>query len=677
MERLSRREFLRTASLAAAASVTAACVPTTPVPASPTAPAAAPTTPVTVPPAATSLPAPTAKYAEAPMLAERVSAGALPPVDERLPENPLVVEGLDGIGNYGGAWRLGKRGQADTTARGQFTSRGLLRIDHTMALGACMAESWSVNADGTVWTFTLRQGLKWSDGHPLTSEDFRFWWEDLILNTEYTPAVPVQLASVVDGKRVPATFAASDDYTFSYTFVRPNALFNYYGSILTDISASPAHFMKQFHPKYADKAALDALIAASESWDDWTQVMLDKDNENLTVERPTHEPWIGTNVWSDEYVILERNPYFWEVDTAGNQLPYIDKLTFRDFTDAEVYVMWCVNGEIDCQGRHAGEFTNYTVLKEGEAQGGYGVQIWRRTGVQGIAPNLTTKDARLRKFFQERNARIALSLAINRDEMRELLLDGYGKGVQYGPPEDSPFYYEKLSKAYIEFDADRANALLDELGYAERDADGYRLWDDGSGEPISWVMLSEGQEASALNLLLTDYFKAVGLQMLYRGADRSLRQQLHMANEAHMGQTIFDRNLVPLADPQIWTARTGTNSDKSWCAAWTAWYLDPSDPIAEEPPEGHWVRDLFAAWEQLQETTDLDVQKEIFTGILDIWAEELPSIGLYGEEPRLIVVKNGFKGIHEGYPYDCCATNYEAIIDDATWYWDDPASHTI
>jgi len=110
----------------------------------------------------------------------------------------------------------------------------------------------------------------------------------------------------------------------------------------------------------------------------------------------------------------------------------------------------------------------------------------------------------LRKFFQERNVRIAMSLAINRDEIRKLLLDGFGKGIQYGPPEDSPFYYEKLTHAYAEWDPDRADALLDERGYAERNAEGYRLWNDGSGKVTSWVMVAEGQEASALILLLTD-----------------------------------------------------------------------------------------------------------------------------------------------------------------------------
>ena len=144
-----------------------------------------------------------------------------------------------------------------------------------------------------------------------------------------------------------------------------------------------------------------------------------------------------------------------------------------------------------------------------------------------------------------------------------------------------------------------------------------------------------------------------------------------------MGQTIMDRNLAPLADPQTWTVRTGTDSDKSLSAAWTVWHLNPTDPIAEEPPEGHWVRDLYAHLVKLQETTDQEQQKEIFWQILDIWAEELPCIGLYVEEPRLIVAKSGFRGIHAGYTYDCCATNYEAVIHDATWYWDEPAKHNV
>ncbi|NLD72800.1 MAG: hypothetical protein GX649_08800, partial [Chloroflexi bacterium] len=451
---LSRREFLRVSALVGAGTVAAACTqPTTPAPSAPeptTAPAGAPAEP-----AAPAAPGETpSRYNEAPMLADQVAAGELPPVEERLPENPFVITGLDGIGNYGGGWRLNKRGQADGGARSQVCDRSVLEIDQNLNVIAKMAESWEVSPDATEWTFTLRRGLKWSDGAPLTTEDFRFWYEDLILNREFTVAHPKWMASVLDGEVVPATFAAVDDYTFTYTFAQPAALFQYRGEMINGLGiARPAHFLKQFHPEYGDEGEIEELLAANTSWDDWTQLLSDKNNVSLTPERPTNEPWVSTGLWSDEIVILERNPYFWEVDGEGNQLPYIDKLMYRDFTDVQVAVMRVVSGEVDCQGRHTGtDFANYTVFKESEAQGDYTVQIWRGTRVECMHFNMTTKNARLRELFSERDFRIAMSVAVNRDEMRELLMDGFATNMQYAPPADSPLYYEKQAKAYLEYD---------------------------------------------------------------------------------------------------------------------------------------------------------------------------------------------------------------------------------
>jgi len=686
MSSVTRREFVRLSALLSATTVAAACGGQQASPAPATAPAAeaatavpAPTgAPAVVPP--TSVPAPTAeaaRFSEAPMLAERVAKGELPPVEERLPENPFVAVGLDGIGNYGGAWRLNKRGQADGGARSQVLDRSVLEIDQTLAIGAKMAESWEVSPDATEWTFHLRKGLKWSDGQPLTSEDFRFWYEDLILNRDYTVAHPKWLASIVDGEVVPAEFSAPDDFTFKYTFAKPAALLQYRGELLNGLGiAVPAHFLKPFHPAYGDAAEIDKMIAASESWDTWVQMMTDKVSPNLTIERPTNEPWLNTNLFSDEVLILERNPYFWEVDTEGNQLPYIDKLQFRDFTDTQVAVMRVVNGEVDCQGRHHFDFTNYTVFKEGEAMGDYKVQIWRGTRVECMHFNMTTKNQRLRELFAERDFRIATSLAVNRDEMREMLLDGFGTNMQYCPPKDSPLHYEKLANAYLDYDPDQANALLDGLGYTEKDAEGYRLFKDGSGERISITVIGTVTETTPLMLMLIDYFKAVGLSLNYRGMDRALSIEMHNSNEVEMTAGQADRNLIPLADPQVWIKHTNTE-DRPWCNAWTAWYVDPSNPIAEKPPEGHWIWDIWGAWEELQQTVDPEEQKTLFWKILDVWSEELPSVGLYGEIPILIPVKNGFKGIHEGYGWDCCSTDYEHIIDNATWYWDEPDKHGL
>jgi peptide/nickel transport system substrate-binding protein len=612
---------------------------------------------------------------EAPALSRMVEAGQIPPLEERIPSNPFTIEGLDGIGNYGGIWRLGKRGQADTYSAGQVTERGLLKINQDLQWVNYLCDSWEVSPDATTWTFYLRKGIKWHDGEPHTSDDWRFWWEDAVLNTELTSAVSTAWVSFVDGERVPAEFDAVDAFTIRFAFALPKALFTYTGGIVRSYAAVPAHFLEQFHPDYADQATLDKMIA-DEGLEDWTQLYGLKNDRGRTQDRPDVTPWIEVNDWTNELIWFDRNPYFWEIDTAGNQLPYIDRLQFREFTDTEIYVMWIVNGEIDCQSRHAGGWDQFTVLKENESTGDYTVQLWRATRVQCMHFNMTTKNERLRELFSERDFRIAMSLACDREEMADLLFDGNATPMQYSPPADSPLYYPKLANAYLDYDPDQANELLDGLGYSERDGEGYRVFKDGSGDRLSITVIGGlGSEDSPYLLLLTDYFKDVGIQLNIRGMDRSLSIEMHQSNEVEMTAGEADRNLIPLADPQVWIKHTNID-DRPWANAWTAWYMDPNNPIAEEPPEGHWIWDIWKAWETIQQTVDEEKQKELFWQILDIWSEELPSVGLCGDLPRLVPTKNGLMGIHAGYGWDCCTTSYEHIIDNATWYWDVPEEHS-
>ncbi len=370
MDRLSRRDFLRVSAFASAGTILTAC-------AQPAAPTTAPAAPTTAPVAPTTAPAEPsapaeARYSEAPMLADNVTSGDLPPVEERLPENPFVAEGLDGIGNYGGTMRKSFSGQADGGTISHMSNRGMVNIDHEYVLHPYVAEAWEISEDAREYTFQLRKGLKWSDGAPMTAEDFRYYYEDTILNRDLTAAHPEALSSVIEGERVPATFSAPDDYTVKYTFVEPAALFYYWGTIILNIPASPKHYMSQFHTDYQDKATLDKMVADA-GLEEWTQLYWDKDLWRINTERPTHYPWNPSNPWTDEVVVADRNPYFWEVDTAGNQLPYLDKVMFRLHGNTEVALMWAANGEIDCQARHIGGFTNYTVLKESESAGDYTV----------------------------------------------------------------------------------------------------------------------------------------------------------------------------------------------------------------------------------------------------------------------------------------------------------------
>jgi len=431
--------------------------------------------------------------------------------------------------------------------------------------------------------------------------------------------------------------------------------------------------MKQFHPDHTeDTAALDQAIADA-GVDSWTELYADmRSDRNKNPECPMIWPWIQENAFSKELVTFGRNPYFWAVDTEGNQLPYIDALSFRLFNDADVHALRLVNGEIDCQSRHIRN-TDLTVLKENEEKGDYKIQFWRWTAVYGIHFNMTTNDERLAELFQARDFRIAVSLGVNRDEINELIYDGLGTSMQYGPPVESPLHHAKLSNAYLDFDPDRANALLDGLGHTERDADGHRLWSDGSGDHISWTMLG-GADIGDANQMVIDFLGDIGLEVNYRGVERSLSIELHQSNDVECTAGFMDRNLVPLADPQIWVKHRNIN-DRPWANAWTAWKLDPTNPIAQEPPAGHWIWDIWALWDEIRATAGEEQQIALFKDILEIWSEELPSVGFFGEIPRLVMVKNGFKGIHAGYPWDCCRGLYEHIIDNATWYWDEPEKH--
>jgi peptide/nickel transport system substrate-binding protein len=671
--KVSRREFIRLSGIATAGVVAAACGAGGSAPAAVEEQAPAAAGGQAAPAAAAPVAAPTT-FQEAPMLADLVANGSLPPVDERLPKNPLVSVGLDGVGNYGGAMRKGFNGQADGGSAAHMLYKGLLNINHEMQTGPMLAESWEVNEDATVFTFHLRDGVRWSDGTPMTTDDFLFWYNDFQLNSDLTPAPPEWLTSVVDGERVPMEMTAPDERTIVATFSSPNSLFYLSGGIVNTVPAMPSHYMKQFHADHAeDQAALEAAVAEA-GLENWAELFLDRNNPRLNVELPTLAPWIQDNPWTDEYVTLTRNPYYWGVDEAGNQLPYIDNVSFRLFQDPAVLVLWISNGEIDSQSRHV-NFTDLTVLKESEAQGDYVVQSWRWTAVLGIHFNMTAKNPVLRELFQERDFRIAVSLGVDRERLNDLNYDGFGTSMQYGPPVESPQYYEKLTNAYLEYDPERANQLLDDLGYSERDSDGFRLAKDGSGERIRWTMLG-GAEVSDDALFVLQALEELGFEVNYRGVDRSLNIEQHNSNDVECTMGFMDRNLVPLADPQIWIKHTNIN-DRPWANAWTAWRMDPNNPIAEEPPADHWIVEIWSLWDQIRSNANEEERNELFKQILDIWSEELPSVGFIGEVPRLVIVKNSLKGIHAGYPWDCCSTIYEYIIDNTTWYWEDPENHTL
>ncbi len=678
---ITRRDFLRVSALTAAGAVAAACAaPATPAPTQAPAAPAAPTKPPA--PAATAVPA--SKYKEAPMLADLVKAGSLPVVDQRLPKNPWVVASYEGTGKYGGKWRRCFQGVSDAWGPTKCVDRAWGWFDKNLNLVPRMLESWSVSPDGKVWTIKLREGLKWSDGKAeYTTDDIAFWYQYELQNKKLTPSTQTPWS---DPDKTLVKFAAVDKYTATFTYGKPKPMFIYNmtrggtggGSTIAPLPVSPSHYMKQFHEDTtADKAALEADIKKRGSADWKSYYMQFARQWTANPDRPTTGPWLAKNDLTKELFTIERNPYFWAVDPQGNQLPYIDTVTHRLYAagSPEVRNLWVTNGEIDMQYRQmtVGDIPLY---KASEAKGDYKTVIGLNAGHVAMQLNLTTKNKALAEFFNIRNVRIAISSAINRDQVNQLVFNGLMKPRQYSPLPMSPQYYEKATTAYIKYDPDTANKLLDEAGYTKKGADGIRLHKDGT-TPISFIV--EGTDAAgtptedAAMLVAKDLAK-VGIKMTYKFVERALYTTHYDANDIEAAWWGGDRTVLPLVPEAI--IFRGVQRDRPWCPGWSYYYLEPSNPNAVKPPDGHWIYAIWKTWdEEIAIEPDPAKQTAAFKKILDIWATELPMFGILGEQPGPTIVKNGFKGYPAGMPNDD-TTGDEHFCSSETYYWDDPSKHT-
>ena len=668
---ISRRRFLQLGAIGTAGIVAAACAGAEAEPAAEDMPATAADTEGEAPAQA---PASPGGYREAPMLAEMVADGALPPIDERLPANPLVLEGMEGIGNYGGVMRRGFKGVSDRWGPTKLARQGLTWYTPELSLRPNIAESWENNEDATVWTFHLREGMKWSDGAAFDSDNFAWWHENVMLNKDITPAIGRHW--VTGPEHTPMTMDFPDKHTVVFTFAHPNPMFLDRVAPLTRDLFVPHHYLSQFHMETTeDKEALEAAVEES-GFDTWTALFSDRNWWYLNPELPSLYSWSAKNPLSEELFLMERNPYFWQVDPDGNQMPYIDTIRHRLFDTNDVFDLRIINGEVDFQQRHVSA-ANFTLYKENEDNGGYRVQLGAGDQHVCLTPNQTVQKPRLRQFFQNRDVRIAMSLAVDRDTLNELAFEGLYTPRQYSPLEQSPQSYPKQANAHIDYDPDQANLLLDEAGYSERDSDGFRVYPDGSGETISFVVEGTAQPGSpdedAVQIIIS-YLADVGIKATYKGIERSLYEEHWGANEIDAAFWGSGRSLLPLVDPAFFL---GTGLDRPWGEAWGRWRLDPSHPVAEEPPEGHWIRTMWGLWDEILVEPDEARRNELFFQILDVWAEELPQIGYLGQIPNPLIVLNGLRGLDPEYVYPLSnPTSHGGLVQVHTFYWDDPASQS-
>ena len=583
------------------------------------------------------------KGPEAPSLAAQVEAGELPPVEERLPSNPLVVEPHAEIGQYGGTWRSAIVTEEDRTWLTQAIGyEPLIRWipEWTGAPGTSeiipnIAEKFEELEGGKVFQFTLREGMKWSDGEPLTAEDFRFRFEDIGLNPELHPGGFYGLFTNPNNEEKPGRFE-SDGNVIRYIFDEPKPGF------LEELAANrdmciPKHYLQQFHPDH--NPDLDALVEEA-GFTDWMQLWEAKNEPFTNVEMPSLHPWKLTAALGDgSYITAERNPYYWKVDPDGSQLPYVDSIRCEIVQDIEVELLKITNGELDMQMRNFATVRNLPVVADARERGDYRMFTVgpQSPNAMVIGFNQTLEDDRLRSIYSNRDFRVGLSYAMNRDRIIETVYAGQTKPWQCAPREEHPAYNEELATQYLEYSVDKANEALDASGFTERDGDGFRM---AEGERITVTVLVPSTFPDHI-----DAFELIKQDWAEVGVD---------TNVSVLAETLYwERVEANLAEASTWTsggfeirATQGSNhyyvpsnprGASRYGNKWALWYRGE---LSEEPPAE--VKRQLELFDQMRNTYDSDEATALAVEILEITKEQFYYIGVCTEADGYGIVKNNF-----------------------------------
>lgn len=566
-------------------------------------------------------------YSEAPMLAEQVAAGDLPSVDERLPNNPLVVEPNESVGVYGGTMNLGiPAGDSEVTLR----TLGYIGLLRWSADGSSVvpdvAESWDVNEDSSEYTFHLREGIKWSDGHPFTADDVMFWYEAIHLHPDLT----ARLAMTVQGQN--GVVERIDDYTVKFSFVGPYGLFPQALATLQSGGpvSFPRHWLEQYHADY-NPDGIDALVAEA-GVETWQQLFVQKGGGLLDLGArwnnpglPTLHPWMVESVSATSKTLV-RNPYYFKVDPDGQQLPYIDYVEVNTSGNLEIQALSVLEGDVDFAIVHVTTSENLPLFSSNREDGGFGFFEMRpeTMNVGVISLNLTTQNPVNREIFNNKDFRIGLSHAINRDQIMQIVYGGIVTiPYQAAPNPNSPFYNEQLANQYLEYDVDLANQHLDQAGFTERDSDGYRLGPDGNRISFTiQVAAFYGQQGLALELIQS-HWEDVGIEMEI--AVLEFPQFFGNVRANTFDALLWEGTggLNSLLDPVNYAP---TSFGAFYGVGWGYWYLNPNHELAVEPPPEY--QEQLALYRELSAVSDIDQQIEMMQEVVAMAVDQFHAIGI-------------------------------------------------
>lgn len=579
-------------------------------------------------------------YNEAPMLAERVAAGELPPVEERLPVNPEVVQPVDSIGVYGGTWNRAWRGVSDFHAYGRVTYDPVLRwpMDPSDPVQPGLAESWEWNEEGTELTLHFREGLRWSDGVPFTVDDVIFWWEAIETDTNITAAIHAEWN--VGGE--PMQLEKIDDNTIKLIFAAPNGLAETVGLAFHGHQwpmaferfgfFAPKHYLEQFHPAYSDTGSYE---------------LFEEMASEFNVDLPTMRAWKITQYEEGApLMIAERNPYYYRVDTEGNQLPYIDYIYFHLVEDVAGINAMGIAGDLDMQAR-AIDLAQYPVYQENAEANDYHMLLWPNAQASSLTLwfNMSYPEENYRTLFQDLRFRRAMSHAIDRDTINQVSFLGQGVPRTEVVVPDSPHYIPELENIHGEYDPDLAISLLDEIGLV-RGGDGFYTFPDGSELT---VVIETSLTATGLDdglELVTQWWNDVGVRTELEIETRDVFWPRAGANEVMVSTWTTDRGLVPMVDPIY----IFPFDERSWMApAYGIWYKTGGAEGEEPIPEFRAAMELY---DEYTRTIDPARQVEIGRELVRMSTENLWTLGTVGMVPNPVVVRNNFMNVADNHTAD-------------------------
>jgi peptide/nickel transport system substrate-binding protein len=437
-------------------------------------------------------------FTEAPMFAEMVGRDELPPVSERLPENPLVVVPYSEIGQYGGDLRRALTGDiVQTPGVSKTLGENLMGFERPISKGILLnlAESYTYEDEGRSAVFTIRSGIKWSDGTPFTVDDILFWYQDMTLDDDARSGTAIPSSWYVNGK--PIVAEKVDDLRIRFRGERP--LGRILSTLSSDLVAMPKHYFAKFHPRYNPEVTYETCR------DSTTNAM-----RLYRPGTPVLSAWMPVEWSRGQRLVFERNPYYFKIDSAGNQLPYVDRLIFNIIQDQQVILLKFVNGEIDLIGRYA-QINMYPTLKAAERKGKIRVLLGTPMPESHLRLNWDVPRPELREAIRDRRVRLALSYAINREEISQILYHGLMTPASHSFGPASVFYSEEAAKRHAIFDPERSRQLLDEAGYRDSNGDGVREFIDGSDFSVT-MNVTPGIGVDVCQLVI-DYWNDIGIQI--------------------------------------------------------------------------------------------------------------------------------------------------------------------